>query len=254
MKQRASWLLKIAIMLALLTSLLSGCGNSKVEVNYPLESVSRDGDSTSYVYRAAGQTVPVVAEQLSDQRTPQEMSVQDPERMFLVYDNELIQVQQDPENPEDTIIEVDSDKYVARNYDSSFLQGYLTASIISNLFNSFGGGYNYGGSYRGYTTYKTYKPTIQYKKPTTQDIKQAPPLTVNKSGSIFKRGTSSSSKRSKDSGSIFNRGSSSSNGSSGTINRGSRSDSSGGGFFSPSRSSKPKSSSGSGKIRKRSRR
>lgn len=253
MKQRASWLLKIAIMLALLTSLLSGCGNSKVDVNYPLESVSRDGDSTSYVYRAAGQTVPVVAEQLSDQRTPQEMSVQDPERMFLVYDNELIQVQQDPEKKEDTLIEVDSDKYVARNYDSSFLQGYLTASIISNLFNSFGG-YHYGGSYRGYTTYNTYKPTIQYKKPTAQDIKQAPPLTVNKSGSIFKRGTSSSSKRSKDSGSIFNRGSSSSNGSSGTINRGSRSDSSSGGFFSPSRSSKPKTSSGSGKIRKRGRR
>ncbi|MGV7116955.1 DUF4247 domain-containing protein [Paenibacillus kyungheensis] len=253
MKQRASWLLKIAIMLALLTSLLSGCGNSKVDVNYPLESVSRDGDSTSYVYRAAGETVPVVAEQLSDQRTPQEMSVQDPERMFLVYDNELIQVQQDPEKKEDTLIEVDSDKYVARNYDSSFLQGYLTASIISNLFNSFGG-YHYGGSYRGYTTYNTYKPTIQYKKPTAQDIKQAPPLTVNKSGSIFKRGTSSSSKRSKDSGSIFNRGSSSSNGSSGTINRGSRSDSSSGGFFSPSRSSKPKTSSGSGKIRKRGRR
>lgn len=253
MKQRASWLLKIAIMLALLTSLLSGCGNSKVDVNYPLESVSRDGDSTSYVYRAAGQTVPVVAEQLSDQRTPQEMSVQDPERMFLVYDNELIQVQQDPEKKEDTLIEVDSDKYVARNYDSSFLQGYLTASIISNLFNSFGG-YHYGGSYRGYTTYNIYKPTIQYKKPTAQDIKQAPPLTVNKSGSIFKRGTSSSPKRSKDSGSIFNRGSSSSNGSSGTINRGSRSDSSGGGFFSPSRSSKPKTSSGSGKIRKRGRR
>lgn len=253
MKKRASWLLKIAVMLALLTSLLSGCG-SKVDVNYPLESVSRDGNSTSYIYRAAGQTVPVVAEQLSDQRTPEEMSAQDPERMFLVYNDELIQVQQDPENTEDTLVEVDSQQYVRQNYDSSFLQGYLTATILSNLFDSFGG-YHYGGKYRGYTTYKTYQPTIQYKKPTTQDIKQAPPLTVNKSGSIFKRGTSSSSKRSQDSGSIFNRGSSSSSGSSsGTIKRGSRSSSSSGSFFSPSRSSKPKTSSGSGKIRKRSRR
>jgi len=259
MKSRASWLIKIVLMLSLVTSLLSGCGigSNNSKLNYPLESVSREGDSTSYVYRAAGQTVPVVAEQLSDQRTPQNMSVEDPKRMFLVYENELIQVQQDPNKPEDTIIEVDSHEYVRRNYDSSFLQGYLTATLINQLFGAlsgFGGGYGgyYGGGhYRGYASQKTYPPQTQYKKPTMEDIQQAPPMTVNKSGSIFKRGNSSTSKRSQYDSNTPSRGSPSS---SGTINRGNSSNRSGGGFFSPSGNSAPKSSFGSGKIRKRGRR
>lgn len=258
MKSRASWLIKIVLMLSLVTSLLSGCGigSNNSKLNYPLESVSREGDSTSYVYRAAGQTVPVVAEQLSDQRTPQNMSVEDPKRMFLVYENELIQVQQDPNKPEDTIIEVDSHEYVRRNYDSSFLQGYLTATLINQLFGALGGfggygGYYGGGHYRGYASQKTYPPQTQYKKPTMQDIQQAPPMTVNKSGSIFKRGNSSTSKRSQYDSNTPSRGSPSS---SGTINRGNSSNRSSGGFFSPSGNSAPKSSFGSGKIRKRGRR
>lgn len=250
MKQRASWLIKIVVILSLITSLLSGCGPGSSKIDYPLESVSRDGNATSYVYRAANQTVPVVAEQLADQRRPQQISVEDPERMFLVYDNELIQVQKDPNKAEDTLIEVDSTQYVRQNYSSSFLQGYLTASLLQSLFGGGGYGYGYGGgTYRGYTSQNTYPPKTQYSKPTTQDIKQAPPMTVDKSGSIFKRGTSSS-KRSTYGDDVFNRGSPSS---SGTINRGSSRSSNDGGFF-PSRKSAPKSSFGSGKIRKRGRR
>ncbi|WP_411342520.1 DUF4247 domain-containing protein [Paenibacillus sp. WLX1005] len=253
MKQRSSFTIKLILIVSLVASLLSGCGFGSSKINYPLESVSRNGNSTSYVYRAANQTVPVVAEQLSDQRTPENMSVQDPERMFLVYNDELIQVQRDPAKTEDTLIEVDSTEYVRQNYNSSFLQGYLTASLLQQLFggSSYGGYGGYGGgTYRGYTSQNTYPPKTQYTKPSAQDMKQAPPLTVDKSGSIFKRGNTSGSKRSTYGSDVSNRGSPSS---SGTINRGSSSSNKSGGFFS-SRSSSPKSSFGSGKVRKRGRR
>ncbi len=252
MKERMSRWTKIILALSLVVSLLSGCGSGSSKITYPLESVSRNGNSTSYVYRAAGQTVPAVAEQLADQRRPEQTSVEDPDRMFLVYNNELIQVQRDPAKPEDTLIEVDSQQYVQQNYNSSFLQGYLTASILQSLFGggSYGGYGGYGGgTYRGYTSQSTYPPKTQYNKPSAQDMKQAPPLTVDKSGSIFKRGSSSSSKRSGYGSDVTNRGSPSS----GTINRGGSSSNKSGGFFS-SGNSAPKSSFGSGKIRKRGRR
>ncbi|WP_322906161.1 DUF4247 domain-containing protein [Paenibacillus campi] len=253
MKERMSRWTKIILALSLVVSLLSGCGfGSNNKITYPLESVSRNGNSTSYVYRAANQTVPAVAEQLADQRKPQQISAQSQERMFLVYNDELIQVQRDPAKPADTLIEVDSQQYVQQNYSSSFLQGYLTASILHSLFGSGGyGGYGSygGGTYRGYTSQNVYPPKTQYNKPSAQEMKQAPPLTVDKSGSIFKRGSSSSSKRSGYGDNVTNRGSPSS----GTINRGSGSSNQFGGFFSPSHSA-PKSSFGSGKIRKRGRR
>ncbi len=250
MKQRMSKWTKIVLALSLVVSLLSGCGIGSSKITYPLESVSRNGNSTSYVYRAAGQTVPAVAEQLADQRRPQQVSVEDPERMFLVYNDELIQVQRDPAKPDDALIEVDSQEYVRQNYSSSFLQGYLTASLLQSLFGSGGGYGSYGsGSYRGYASQNTYPPKTQYSKPSTQDIKQAPPLTVDKSGSIFKRGSSSSSKRSGYDSDVTNRGSPSS----GSINRGGSSSNNSGGFFSPGKKA-PKSSFGSGKIRKRGRR
>ena len=72
--------------------------------------------------------------------TPDQSSPEDTERMFLVYGDEYYHLQQDPQKPADTLIEIDSKEYVQRNYDSSFLQGYLTAVLIGNLFDSMGGG------------------------------------------------------------------------------------------------------------------
>ncbi|WP_106767715.1 DUF4247 domain-containing protein [Paenibacillus faecalis] len=248
MKRRSFLSLKIILVISLFASLLSGCGApSEVQASYPLESVNGEGNATSYVYRAAGKSVPVVAAELSEENTPDEMSPESTERMFLVYGNEYYHLQQDPEKPEDTLIEISSKEYVQRNYDSSFLQGYLTAVLISDLFDSLG---RSGGGYRGYTSKDVYKPKEgNYRKPTDKDKKVAPPLTVDRSGKISRRGQGSTG----SDGNIFKKEPSKKQ-SRGTIKRG---ESGGdGGLFEPPKKSykKPKTRSGSGRIGRRGRR
>lgn len=236
------------MVLSLLGSLLSGCGAPNVKDTYPLESVNQDGSATSYVYRAAGQTVPEVAKGLSDEKKPDQISPEESERMFLVYSDKWYHLQQDPEKKEDTLIEVDSKEYVQKNYSSSFLQGYITASILGSLFDSFGG----AGSYRGYSSKNVYKPQQgSYRAPTANDKKIAPPMTVEKKGLLTRRGKNGSSDSAGSGGSIFSRNSSGSD-SKGSITRGSD----GGSIFSsPKKSiSKPKTRSGSGRISRRGRR
>ncbi|MFB5758836.1 DUF4247 domain-containing protein [Paenibacillus medicaginis] len=247
MNTRAAWQrnLKIILALCLFMSVLSGCGAPSVKDTYPLESVSGSGNATSYVYRAAGKTVPEVAQELANSRTPDQMSPESTERMFLVYSDEWYHLQQDPKKPSDTLIEVDTKQYVQQNYSSSFLQGYLVASLLNDLFDTVR-----GGAYRGYTSRDVYKPPAggQYHKPTTSEKKAIPPITVDRSGSVIRRGGTGSAVGS--GGSIFDRGGQSSP-SRGTINR-----NKGGSIFDSPRKSitKPKTRIGSGKISRRGRR
>lgn len=250
-KGRALLSLKILLVLSLVVSLLSGCGigSPNVKDTYPLESVNREGNATSYVYRAADKTVPEVAKELADEKKPDQISKDDAERMFLVYSNEWYHLQKDEKKPSDTLIEIDSKEYVQKNYDSSFLQGYVTAALIGHLFDSFG-----GGSYRGYSSRDIYQPKQgTYHQPTTSDKKVAPPLTVEKKGSIFRRGSSDNTPSVGSGGSIFSRKKDTSNPSKGSISRGSSKGSSI--FDSPKKSyTKPKTRVGSGKITRRGRR
>lgn len=181
--------LHLTIILALVVTLLSACGSLNVEQTYPLESVSKDGGQTSYVYRAAGETVPEVAKELKDKKSPQQMSKEDLDHMFLVYSDQIIHVQKDEQNPADSLVEVDSKEYVRQNYSPSFLEGYLLASLVGSLFDSSPlGGY---GNYKGYGSLNTNPPTKgTYHAPTAADTRAAPPMTVTKKGSIFKRSTS----------------------------------------------------------------
>ena len=235
---------------------------------YPLVSVNRDGSQTSYVYRAANDTVPDVAARLSNQRKPQQMSETDPDHMFLVYSNEWYHLQRDADKPSDTLIEVDSKDFVRRNYNPSFLEGYVAASLIGHLFDSIG---NYG-KYRGYTGRNVYKPSDgSYRAPTQNDQKAAPPLTVPGKGFITKRGSGSVKDRPGDTGGLFDRepatsgngskgsisrggGSSYGGGSKGSISRGGGASSgSGGAWLSPRKSSPRTSFGGSGRISRRRR-
>lgn len=208
-----AWLL----IFCLVFPLLSACGQLDLSETYPLESVSREGNSTSYVYRAENTTVPDAAKALADKRTPKDMSKEDKERMFLVYSDEMIQVMQDPEVPEDSLIEVDSLQYVQQNYSSSFLEMYFTMKLLDTLFDGLGGlGH---GKYRGYTDRKVYTPAKSYNAPSKDDFKKAPPMTVERKGSITKRSKNSDTTVGSN-GKITERTPSSS-GSKGSIKRGS---------------------------------
>ncbi|PWK13768.1 DUF4247 domain-containing protein [Tumebacillus permanentifrigoris] len=142
----------IALTLAL-TVFAVGCGmeNSAnfIKQKYSLEDVQGSGDTQQKVYRAKGESVPDVANQIAAEQKPDEISAQSNERMFLVYRDYLIHVQQDPEQASDTLIEVDTKQFVRQNYDPSFLNGFLAASLLSNIFGS--GWHNYPT--RGYNGY-----------------------------------------------------------------------------------------------------
>ncbi|WP_018133194.1 DUF4247 domain-containing protein [Effusibacillus pohliae] len=183
--QRLAQSLKLLIAVALSVSLLTGCGSNPVGSLYPLESVTQKGAKTSRVYRAENMTVPEVAQELAEQRKPQEMSRQDPERMFLIYPDELYHLQRDPQKPGDTLIEVDSKEFVRNNYSPGFLEGYILGSILDDLFDSHK---HHPGSYRGYTSRDIYKPNVPYHTPTPEEKKQFPPLTKPGTGSIIRRG------------------------------------------------------------------
>lgn len=249
MPRRPLYLLKIVLVLSFLVSLLSGCGEFgevTMKETYPLESVNKDGSQTSYIYRAANKTVPEVARELAEQKKPRQISKEDAEHMFLVYSKEWIHVQRDEQNPDDTLIEVDSEEYVRQNYSPSFLEGYLVASLIGNMFDSLGR----HGDYRGYSSRDVYQPAKQYEAPTAKDKKAIPPLTVERSGSIFKRGQdhSGSSTKVGDNGNVFGKSSS------GKIVKEKDGKSGFDSIFSPSKSKKPKTRVGTGKIFKRGRR
>lgn len=239
------WLqgIKYLLLISFIVPLLTACNMSDtVKDEYPLESVNGSGNETSYVYRAVGQTVPEVATQLIEKKKPDEQSEQSTERMFLVYSNEIIHVQQDTKIPEDTLVEVSSKEYVRQNYNMSFLQGYLLASLIGDLFDN--GRYGNGG-YRGYSSKDVYKPKQTYKAPTAQDVKKAPPMTVDRSGTIFKRSKNA------DSTAVGSNNTSTDTKKKSVITRDKSSTKSSSVFTKPRKSSAPKIRIGSGKIGRR---
>lgn len=195
------WFMKSITYLLLLSLvfplLLTGCSvdkhvAEKVKEQYPLESVNGSGNQTSYVYRAVGKTVPNVAEELIQQRKPEQKSAPSDERMFLVYPDEVTHIQKDPKNPKDTLIEIDSKEYVKKNYSPGFLEGFLLSTLVNKLFDY---GKSTGGDYRGYATKDTYKPRGLYHKPTLEESKKHPPLTVDRSSSIIRRSKTADTSR-----------------------------------------------------------
>jgi len=256
--RRFNWrnLLHLTVVFSLVVTLLSACGSLNIKDTYPLESVSGSGSDTSYVYRAANATVPEVAKELSDQKKPQQMSKEDPDHMFLVYSDQIIHLQKDENKPEDTLIEVDSKSYVQHNYSPSFLEGYLMASLIGSLFDM-SRGYGGYGDYRGYSSRDVHPPSSgSYHAPTASERKAAPPITVNRTGSIFKRSDTGDTPGKAGSGGLFSRktDSGSSSSSVGSITRGSSGSAkkSSSGWFTPRKSKAPSTRIGGfGRISRR---
>lgn len=133
--------------------LLSGCGGGgiadSINKQYPFESaVTGDGGTQSLVYRAENQTVQEVAKTLSAKASPKESSKEDPERMFLVYNDQLIHIMKDTKKPADSLVEVSDREFVRRHYNTSILETYLMFSIVNSMFGM--GGIRRDQGYGGY--------------------------------------------------------------------------------------------------------
>ena len=249
-------LIKLFLIPAIfLMAMAGGGGHAAPDISdtYALESVSSvDGGQSSRVYRAVNKTVPEVAEELVAIEEPEEMSAENTERMFLVYTDAWYHLQQDPQNPADTIVQKDTKEFVEKNYESSFLKAYFVASVLEDVLDGMSSS---GGSYRGYSSKEVNKPGGTYSTPD----KASPPVTKEGTGSIIKRSSQKPDQPATvgSGGSLFDKQSDSTTKSSGKIIRNSSSSkesssSKSSSIFSPSKKSPPKTKvGGSGRITKR---
>ena len=184
----------LAVMLAV-SVLLAGCGAQNAENvirdRYVLEDVQGSGTTTQKIYRAANSTVPNVANEIAGQDRPDEISKSSEDRMFLVYPDRMIHVQKDPEQASDVLVEVNSKEFVRQNYDPSFLQGFLAASLISSFFGANWRSYPHGG-YTGYGDYRRYRDprtSPGYTSPTTptRTPSYTPPSSRRGTGRVIRR-------------------------------------------------------------------
>ncbi|TVY08248.1 DUF4247 domain-containing protein [Paenibacillus cremeus] len=181
------------LAIVLVFALLVGCGDAGnyIKDNYSLIDVQGTGKSTAKIYSVEGKDVPTVAHELAANEKPKETSKESTDKMFLVYDNKIIQVQKDPNNEANTLVELDSVQYAKDNYDSSFLQGYLTASILQSIFggswfnNHRGGGYDY----RGYTSSPRYDDYGRYQTAPSSGTKPTPAPTTQQPSTSDRKGS-----------------------------------------------------------------
>lgn len=176
--------------------LLAGCGaqnaaEQAVRERYALEDVQGAGDTQQKVYRAENRTVPDVAQEIAANDRPDEISRSSEERMFLVYPNQMIHVQQDPEKKTDALVEVNTKEFVRQHYDPSFLQGFIAATFLSTMFGSNWRAYPHG-SYTGYGDYRRYRdprtsPTYRTPTTPTRSPSYTPPASRRGTGRVIRR-------------------------------------------------------------------
>ncbi|WP_019534924.1 DUF4247 domain-containing protein [Paenibacillus ginsengihumi] len=233
MKRTSKWI-SIWLVFALV---LAACGDASnyIKHNYSLIDVQGQGKSTAKIYSVEGKDVPTVAKEIAAQEKPEEISKESAEQMFLVYNNKIVNVQKDTENESNTLVQVDSIEYAKEHYDSSFLEGYIAATLLQSLFGSSWS--NKGTDYRGYTSTKTYTDSGKNTGTAAKSDTKQTPTTSSRTGSFTTSGSAGKSS-----------GTTSSSSSSSKIRK---SDGSTPTFKSTPKSIKPKTSSRSGSFRRR---
>ncbi|MBP1154763.1 MULTISPECIES: DUF4247 domain-containing protein [unclassified Paenibacillus] len=185
------------LAIVLVFALLAGCGDASnyIKENYSLIDVQGQGKDTSKIYSVFGKDVPTVAKELAENEPPSEISKEAEDQMFLVYDNKIINVQKDPESENSTLVQLDSIEYAKDHYDSSFLQGYVTATLLQSLF---GGGWSGGGgNYRGYTSTKRYEDYGKHQSAPAPSHTATPvPSSTERKGTFTTSPSSSSASKS----------------------------------------------------------
>jgi hypothetical protein len=177
MKRWSGW-----IAFGLIFTLLLGCSNASnyIKETYPLVDVQGKGKDNAKIYAAENQDVPAVARELAQKETPKEQSKESKDKMFLIYQEKIINIQKDPSNEKNSLIEIDSIQYAKDNYASDFLKAYLTASILQSVL---GGSWVSNNGKSDYGGYSSQPSAAKSTKRSTKADSNAP-TTSDRAGSF----------------------------------------------------------------------
>ncbi|MEV3722934.1 DUF4247 domain-containing protein [Paenibacillus larvae] len=191
----SKWCKWIAVLMVF--TLLVGCSNvgDYVKDHYNLVKADGKESNMSKVYSVEGKKVPEVSKELANEQKPKEMSKESDEQMFLLYNDQVINVQKDPKNENNTLVEINTIEYAKEHYNSSFLQTFLTAAALQSVL---GGGWfnsNSNSSYKGYSS--TPQQNRQQDSGSTDKKDSNTPSTSDRKGSFDtgKKDTGSSSRK-----------------------------------------------------------
>ncbi|KIL50724.1 hypothetical protein KP77_13440 [Jeotgalibacillus alimentarius] len=182
--------MKRSIMSVLIVAVMmftAACGNSEgsifkdgiedyISTTYTLYDTvesAENSDRYARIYQAENTGLSAVSDSLQSHETPDEMSEINNGKQIFIYDNVFVTLTESEEDADNIMIEVAEQEFARNNYGPSFFEGYLLASLISNIFGNNWydsrsrqcsinpercyGGYNSAGSYVG----KNSTPTIR---------------------------------------------------------------------------------------------
>ncbi|TGB04063.1 DUF4247 domain-containing protein [Halobacillus salinus] len=100
---------------------------------FPLLDTVQSDNGVSKIYMTRELTLPEVADQLSDQVQPQEISERQSDKQVLVYPETFVIIQESSEEPGLVTIELAGDQFVRNNYSPSFFDGLLAYYILDEV-------------------------------------------------------------------------------------------------------------------------
>ncbi|ELK48071.1 DUF4247 domain-containing protein [Halobacillus sp. BAB-2008] len=170
------------ILLGLLC--LTACSNvvDAVGDQYPMEDIVYDDvGNKSEIFRAYDQKPEKVAAGITDSEEAVHKASKDG-RDLMLYDDYLVQVYQDTQKEEDTIIEVSDKEFVRNNYDSDFFSDYgieeeaeeVYAIDLDNRGGFFYTGY-IGGSGGSYVKNAGSSPSVRQSSSTSSGVRGGGP-------------------------------------------------------------------------------
>ncbi|MBM7580366.1 DUF4247 domain-containing protein [Jeotgalibacillus terrae] len=177
----------MSVMIITVMMFTAACGNSGgsifkdgiedyISTTYTLYDTvesAENSDRYARIYQAENTNLSSVSDSLQSHETPDEMSEINNGKQIFIYDDVFVTLTESEEDADNTMIEVAEQEFARNNYGPSFFEGYLLASLISNIFGNNWydsrsrqcninpercyGGYNSAGSYVG----KNSTPTIR---------------------------------------------------------------------------------------------
>lgn len=107
-----------------------------IQTTYMLQDVvsSQEGSAEiSEIYIAENQSIEKVASDLQNYENPREISEKKDNKQVLVYDNLFVILTNDPDHPENTMVEVSDYEFVRNHYNPSFFDGLLVLWVLDEI-------------------------------------------------------------------------------------------------------------------------